>query len=105
MSHQSASFRFRGLFDAALQEYERTTSITLSKHPLAEKLHNCHSLESITTFLQVQSGDFGNYRGSDKVMNSIKNIASILYTLSAMATLGDTTDLVRPRTLMVVSLL
>ena len=95
MTHQSALFRFRGLFDAALQEYERTTNITLSKHPLSEKLDNCHSLESITTFLQVQPGEFGSFQGRDKVMKSIKNIASILYTLSTTATLGgDATSFV-----------
>jgi hypothetical protein len=100
MSHQSALYRFRGVLDTALQDYEKTTNIMLSAHPLTKQLDNCHSVESITTFLQSQAGEFGNFRGSDRVMKSIKNIASILWTLSVTDTLGDGTDLVRPGTLM-----
>jgi hypothetical protein len=96
MSHQSESGRLRGLFDAALQHYEKTTNIVLAKHPLAEQLQNCHSVESTTTFLQDKAREIGDFRGSDRIMMSIKNTASILFMLSANAALGDAMDLVRP---------
>ena len=96
MSQQSRSSRFRGLFDAALQNYEIITNITLNNHPLAEKLHNCHSTESITLFFRDRALEFGEFPGRDRMIKSITNIASILCTLSITAPLGDATDLVRP---------
>jgi hypothetical protein len=94
---QSRSSHFHQLFDAALQNYEETTNIILAKHPLAEKLNNCHSSESVTLFFRDRAQEFGTFPGSDKVVNSITNIASILCSLSAAVTLGDATDLVRSR--------
>ena len=96
MSQQSRSSRFRGLFDAALQNYETITNITLAKHPLIEKLHNCHSADSITFFFRDRALEIGGFPGSDEMIKSITNIASILCTLSATASLGDATNLVRP---------
>jgi hypothetical protein len=96
MSQQeSRSSRFRGLFDDALQNYEEMTNITLAKHPLAEKLHNCHSSESVVLFFQLRALEFGDFPGSDKMVKSITNVASILCSLSATATLNDATDPVR----------
>jgi hypothetical protein len=94
---QPRSCRFHGLFDTALQNYEEMTHITLTKHPLAEKLNKCHSSKSITVFFRDRALEFGDFPGSDKVVKSITNIASILCSLSATATLGDDTDLVRSR--------
>ena len=94
---QQQSSRFHGLFDAALQSYEEMTNITLAKHPLAEKLNYCHSSESVTLFFRDRALEFGDFPGSDKVVKSITNIASILCSLSAAATLGNATDLVRSR--------
>lgn len=94
MSHQSVSSRFRGLFDAALQDYEKTTNKTLVKHPLAEQLQNCHSVESITTFLQDQVREFGRYQRGDEIMRSIKNIVSSICILSATPALDDVVQLV-----------
>ena len=103
MSHQSESGRFRGLFDAALQHYEQATNIILANHPLAEKLQNCHTVESTTNFLQDKVRELGDFRGSDRVMVSIKNTVSILCMLFPNATSDDVTDLVRPNQLMGVS--
>ena len=98
MSQQhSRSSRCRGLFDDALQNYEEMTNITLTKHPLAEKLQNCHSSKSITDFFRDQVLEFGDIPGSDKILKLTINIASILCSLSATPTLGDATDLVRSR--------
>jgi len=94
MSHQSLSSRFRGLFDAALQDYKKTTSITLVNHPLAEQLQNCHSVESITTFLQDQVREFGCFQRRDEMMKSIKNTVSSLCALSATTAIGGVVQLV-----------
>ena len=95
MSHQSGSSRFRGLFEAALRDYEKTTNITLTEHPLAEQLQNCHSDEPIITILQNQAREIGDVPGSVRIMKSIKNTVSIL---SMLATLGDAIDMVCPKT-------
>jgi hypothetical protein len=94
MSGQSRTSRFRDLFESALQDYEKTTNISLAKHPLAEQLQNHSSVESITTFFQDHARKFGDFPGSDRFMRSIKNIISILCTLSASAALGDSVHLV-----------
>jgi hypothetical protein len=47
MSEQSGPSRLRALFEAALEDYEKQTGIALAKHPLAEQLQNCVSIESI----------------------------------------------------------
>ena len=96
MSYQSKSGRFRRLFDAALQHYEQTTNIILANDPLSEQLQNCHTVESTATFLQDKAREFGDFRGSDRVMVSIKNTVSILFTLSPNAASDDVMDLVRP---------
>jgi hypothetical protein len=54
MTDQSGSPRLWVLFEAALNDYERQTNITLEKHALAEQLLHCYTVESVTTFLQNQ---------------------------------------------------
>jgi len=103
MSHQSRSSRSRGLFDAALQDYEKTTSITLAEHPIAEKFQNCHSVEPIITVLQDQAREFCDFPGSDRIMKSIENTASILTMLAATDALGDAIDIVRHKSFMGIS--
>jgi len=102
MTDQSVSSRFRTLFESALEDYEIKTKISLEKHPLAQKLENCHSVELITTLLQDQAKTFGESRGKDRITKSIKSTVSFLYKLSATAALGDDLGLVRQKTLMVV---
>ena len=92
MSDQSASSRLRALFEVALQDYESMTNIALAKHPLAEKLENCHSIQSTTTLLQDQAKEF---QGSDRIMRSIGSTVSFLGQLSSIATLGGALSLVR----------
>jgi hypothetical protein len=95
MSRQFQSSRFRALFEAALQDYEKTTNITLAKHPLAEKLQNCHTVEPIIIILQDQAREFGDFPGSDRIMKSIKNTVSVLSMLVSIAAFGDAIDIVR----------
>ena len=102
MTDQSVSSRFRTLFDLALEDYEIKTNISLAKHPLAQKLDHCHSIDSITALLQDQARALGEFRGRDRIMKSIRSTVSFLYKLSATAALGDCIGLVRQETLMTV---
>jgi hypothetical protein len=90
------SGRLQVLFEAALQDYEEQTGIVLVKHPLAEQLQNCDSVESVTTVLREQTQAFGNFRGKDKVLRSLKTAVSVLHKLSATADIGRAIGLVRP---------
>ena len=93
MSDQPGPSRLQVLFEAAMQDYEKKTGIVLAKHPLAEKLQNCDSVESVTAVFQEQTQAFSEFRGRDKVFKPLKNIVSVLHKLSATAV---TIGLVRP---------
>lgn len=79
------------------------TNIMLAKHPLAEKLQSCNTVESVTTFLRSQVQEFDDFRRSDRIMKSIKNTVSILCMLSETAVLQDAMHLVCARAPMGVS--
>jgi len=102
MTDQSVSSRFRTLFEVALEDYEIKTKISLEKHPLTQKLENCHSVESITTLLQDQARAFGKARGEDRITKPIKSTVSFLYKVSATAAFGVDLGLVHQRILMAV---
>jgi hypothetical protein len=89
MTDDSASSHLKVLFDAALQDYEAQTGIHLAKHPLAERLQDCHSVETITAVLHEQIQAFNEFWGKDKIIKSLKNAVSVLYKLSACAKLGE----------------
>jgi hypothetical protein len=80
---------FQVLFEYALQDYERQTGITLANHPLAERLQTCQSAESVTALLQEQARALSQFRESDKIMGSLKNVVSVLSKISATAALGQ----------------
>ena len=88
MSDHSGSSHFRVLFEAALHDYEKQTGITLAKHPLAEQLQGCGSVESITALLHEQAQALDEFIGSGKIMKLFKNTVSILYALSNIVNLG-----------------
>jgi hypothetical protein len=88
------------LFEAALQDYETQTGIALAKHPLAERLQECQSVESITAVLHEQTQAFDEFRGKEKVMKLLKNAVSVLYKLSACAKLGKVIGVVHLKALM-----
>jgi hypothetical protein len=95
MCDQSASSRLRVLFEAALLDYEKQTGVALTNHPLADRLQNCDSVESITVVLHEQTQAFSEFRGKDKVTGLLKNAVSALYKLSAVADFGQAFGLVR----------
>jgi hypothetical protein len=81
-SDQSGSSHLGVLFEAALRDYETQTGFALAKHPLAERLQECHSVESITTILYEQTRAFKEFRGKDKMMKSLQNIVSFMCKLN-----------------------
>ena len=97
MTDQPVSSHLRTLFELALEDYEIKTEISLANHPLAQKLQNCNSVESITAILQDQARTFGKFRGRDRIMESIRSIVSSLEKLSATALLSDGIGQVRQR--------
>lgn len=83
MGDQPQSSSFRALFESALHDYQLQTGTTLASHPLAEKLQDCDSVESVTTVLQDQARAFNEFRGDNgRITTSLKGIVSVLYTLS-----------------------
>jgi hypothetical protein len=95
MRHQLESSRFRELFDAALRDYEKTTNITLTKHPLAKQIKDYHSIGPIITLLQGQGREFGDLPESDTIEKSIRNIVSVLSLVGTTITVGEAIDIVR----------
>lgn len=90
MSDRSGSSPFQAIFESALRDYEKQTGITLAHHPLAEQLQNCQSVESVTTLLQGQARAFSKFKGSDKIMKSLKSVVSVI------AALGQDINMVCP---------
>lgn len=97
MTDQSGASRFWVLFEAALNDYEKQTDITLETHPLADQLQHCYTAESVTAFLQNQVRASSGYQGIDRIMGSINEIVLVLYSLSASF---DNLGSVRPKVLM-----
>jgi hypothetical protein len=78
-----------------LRDYEKTTDVSLTEHPLAEGLRDCHSVESVTTFLQDLARELGDFPGSERIVRSIENTVSLLCTLSGTAVLRSAVSFVR----------
>jgi hypothetical protein len=93
MSDRSRSSHLRGLFEAALNDYKQQTGIELAEHPLAERLQDCNSAESVTAILREQAQDFKEFREKDKVLKPLKKVLAVLHILPSTA---DFVDLVCP---------
>ena len=99
MSDQSGPSPFQGAFECALQYYEKQTGILLAKHPLAEQLQSCQSADSVTALLREQAQVFSKFRGSDRIIKSLKSVVSALSSISATAAFGQDIGMVCPRPL------
>ena len=100
---QPSSSSFQGLFNAALEDYEKQTKTKLAEHPLAKKLEACDSVDSITAILQEQAQLFGGFREDDgKIMKSLRSSVDVLYTLSNSTILGELIGLVVRKTLSIM---
>jgi len=88
MSDHSQFSHFQGLFERALQDYEDQTGTALARHPFAEQLQSCNSVDSILSILQQQAQAFTEFRGSNgRIMRSLKSAVSVIYALSNSTTL------------------
>jgi hypothetical protein len=96
MNDQSGFSRLQVLFESALQDYENQTGIALAKHPLADKLQNCDSVESVTAIFHEQTQAFNDFREKDEVLKPLRKTVSVLCKLSATADLGRGIGLVSP---------
>ncbi len=99
MSQTSSSSTFQALFNAALQDYEDKTEISLIDHPLAKQLETCNSVHSIIAILQDQARSFREFRGNDgRLMKSLKSLVDVLCSPSIGSTLNPAIGLVvRPK--------
>jgi fungal STAND N-terminal Goodbye domain len=97
MTDQSGSSRLSVLFEAALEDYKQQTGIELAKHPLAERLQDCNSVESVVTaILREQAQDFKEFREKDKVLKPLKKVLTVLQSLSFAANSAQDVGLVCP---------
>lgn len=85
MTDQPESSHLQVLFDVALQDYQKKTGIALAEHPLAERLENCSSVDSLTEILCEQTEGFNKFWGNDKVLKPLKTVLSVLHDLAAAA--------------------
>jgi hypothetical protein len=100
MTDYSQSAHFRELFEHALQDYENQTGTKLARHPLAEQLQCCNSVDSILAILQQQTHAFTEFRGSNgRIMKLLKSAVSAIHALSSSATLSEVVSMVRCRVL------
>ena len=94
MSDQS---RLRVLFEAALEDYKQQTGIELAQHPLARRLEDCNSVESVADVLREQAQDLDRLREKDKVLKPLKKVLTVLQILpSAAANFAQDVGLVCP---------
>jgi hypothetical protein len=96
MSGQSGSSHLRVLFEVALEDYEHQTGIELAKHPLAERLQDGNSVESVTAILREQAQDFEKFREKDKVLKPLKKVLTVLHGLSSAANFAQDVGMVCP---------
>ena len=89
MSNQSGSSRLRVLFQTALDDYEKKTGIELNKHPLAECLQDCNSVEAITDILRERAQNLDKFREKDKVLKPLKKVLTVLHIISSVPSVAD----------------
>ena len=89
MSDQSGSSHLRVLFQTALDDYEKQTKIELAKHPLAERLQNSNTVESVTDILREQAKDLDKFREKDKVLKPLNKVLTVLHIISSAPSVAD----------------
>ena len=102
MTHQPGSDRFQALLEAALQEYEKGAGVILAdrKDSLAiQELQHCHSINDISTLLQVKTQAFNDFQQRDRIFRSIRATVSILTPISAVESVADDISVVRRKVL------
>ena len=96
MSDHSGWSHFRVLFDAALKDYKQQTGIELAEHPLAERLQDGNTVESVTAILHEQAQDFKEFREREKLLKPLKKVLNVLHILPSTADFAQGLGLVCP---------
>ena len=92
-STPSSSSSFQSIFDLALSDYAKQTTIDLPTHPFAQSLQNSDSPERILDLLEDKAKQFQAYRdGNRKLINCLKPVVQVLHTVSAI--LGEASSMV-----------
>lgn len=94
MGDQPRSSHLRVLFEAALEDYKQQTKVELVGHPLAERLQDCNSVESVTAILREQAQDFNEFREKEKILKPLKKVLRVLHGLSSAANFAQDVTLV-----------
>jgi len=85
---------FQPILDAALVNYRNQTKVDLTKHPSAEKLQNCSSLDDVLQSLLGRESAFNVYRDKHrKLINSLRPIVQAVHAFSTIC--GEVAGLVR----------
>src|SRR6266852_5248243 len=95
MNNQSGSSHLRVLFEAALEDYKQQTGIELAKHPLAKRLQDGNTVDTVAAILHEQAQDFKEFREKDKVLKPLKRILTVLSILPSAADFAQDVGLVR----------
>ena len=66
-------------------DYKQQTGIELAEHPLAERLQDGNSVESVTAILCEQAQDFERFREKDKLLKPLKKFLTVLHKVSSAA--------------------
>ena len=101
----SASSSFETIFNVALVKYTKQTGKDLRDHPLADKIDNCDSPDSILDIFQEQARGFDEFRNGDtKLFKWLRPVVNVLHALStnALAVLSNTGSLVSPVTFCII---
>jgi hypothetical protein len=96
MSDQSGSTHLRVLFDTALEDYKQQMGIELLKHPLAERLQYCNTVDSVTAILREQAQDLKEFRDKDKVLGPLEKVLTVLHRVFSDVNFAQDIGLVRP---------
>jgi hypothetical protein len=92
-STSTSHSNFLSIFDAALEEYKRTTKKDLTSHPLLPSLESCDSPEAILTVFREQIPGFSkSQNGDDGLTKWVTPTVNVLYAFSG--TIGQGIGLV-----------
>src|SRR5712691_6020981 len=85
---------FTAIFQAASNEYQRTTGKLLDTHPFTTQLDGCDSPEAALNVFRTQAQAFSEFRkGDEKLIKWLDPIVHVVFTFSG--TLGEGIGLVR----------
>ena len=92
-SSSSSSSKFRPVFNAALEAYDKITKSKLLSHPLASQLQSCDTPAAILSVLQDLVQQFDQSHSTDeRLRNWLSPMVNVLFAFSA--TLGEGVGLV-----------